>query len=222
MSLKAKLIVSTFTYACNFPEITLDGAIVTHPHADHLEGVERLFRELLPDKYQVKVSPDNSTKRLMCNGPVLLTRKFALQTKAYRSFSEFLLKAKFEVSLVKEDIQNAFGENDIDFSFPSSQGVLYQRHQHSIEGQPSDDDQRKKLEGEDVDKDLNKSSIILSTQTGGKICLTGNALGHDIVAFLRKQGTKDLDIFKLPHHGSKENSSLETVLPYPGANEIWR
>lgn len=64
-----------------------------------------------------------------------------------------------------------------------------------------------------MDKDLNKSSIILSTQTGGKICLTGNALGHDIVAFLRKQGTKDLDIFKLPHHGSKENSILETVLP---------
>ena len=195
------------------PEITLDGAVVTHPHADHLEGVERLFRELLPDKYQVKVSPDNPTKRLMCNGPVLLTRKFALQTKAYRSFSEFLLRTKFEVSLVEEDIQNAFGGNDIVFSFPSSQGVLYQRHQHSVEGQPSEDEQRKKLEGEDVDRDLNKSSIILSTQAGGKICLTGDAFGHDIVALLRKQRMNDLDIFKLPHHGSKENCILETVLP---------
>ena len=195
----------------NLTEIKLDGAVVTHPHADHLDGVEKLFRDLLPDKYQVKVSSDNPTKRLMCNGPVLLTRQFALQTEAHRSFSEFLLKAKFEVSLKEVDIQNAFGGNDIFFTFPSSRGVLYQRHD---DDQPSEDEQRKKLEGRDTEsKALNKSSIILCTQRGGKICLTGDAFGYDIAAMLRKQKLKEIDVFKIPHHGSPKNSILGTVLP---------
>ena len=198
-----------------FPEIKLDGAIVTHPHADHLDGVERLFRELLPHKYQVKVTSENPTKRLMCNGPVLLTRKFALETKAYRTFSEFLLMTKFEISLDGDDIQNAFGGNDIVFTFPSSRGVLYQRREHSEDDEPSEEEQRKKLEMavDTEDKDLNKSSIVFYTKKGGKICLTGDAYGFDIAAMLRKQKVTDLDIFKIPHHGSPANSILGTELP---------
>ena len=115
--------------------VKLDGAIVTHPHADHLDGVERLFRELLPDVYQESVTSASPDKRLICNGPVLLTRKFAQDGKAYRSFSEFLLKTKFEISLDIDDIQNAFG-NDIIFSFPTSPGVLYQRHKPSKDEKP--------------------------------------------------------------------------------------
>ena len=197
----------------NLLEIKLDGAVVTHPHTDHLDGVERLFRELLPHKYQLKA--DSLTKRLMCNGPVLLTRKFALQTEAYRSFSEFLLDTKFEVSLDVDDIHNAFGGNDIFFTFPSSPGVLYQRHEHSKDQEPSKDEQRSKLEkgAENEGNDLNKSSIVLFTEKGGKICLTGDAYGYDIATMLRKRDVKDLDIIKIPHHGSPKNSILGTVLP---------
>lgn len=182
--------------------VKLDGAIVTHPHADHLDGVERLFRELLPDVYQESVTSASPDKRLICNGPVLLTRKFAQDGKAYRSFSEFLLKTKFEISLDIDDIQNAFG-NDIIFSFPTSPGVLYQRHKPSKDEKPHlEEKQRSKLKGGTEDKDLNKSSIILYTKEGGKICLTGDAYGYDIVAMLRGHEAYDLDIFKLPHHGS--------------------
>ena len=157
--------------------------------------------------------PERPEKRLMCNGPVLLTRKFAQEDKAYRSFSEFLLTAKFEISLDREDILNAF-QNDIVFTFPSSPGVLYQRQKPSKDDEPfSEEKQRSKLKGGTEDDDLNKSSIIMYTQKGGKICLSGDAYGYDIVAMLRKQGVKDLDIFKLPHHGSANNSILEKVLP---------
>ena len=176
--------------------VKLDGAIVTHPHADHLDGVERLFRELLPNEYQQSVTSANPDKRLVCNGPVLLTKKFVQDKKAYRSFSEFLLKTKFKISLDIDDIQNAFG-NDIIFSFPTSPGVLYQRHNND---EPhSEEEQRSKLKEGTEDDDLNKSSIILFTKEGGKICLSGDAYGHDIVAMLRSHGAKDLDIFKLPH-----------------------
>ena len=151
----------------------------------------------------------------MCNGPVLLTRKFAQKDEAYRSFSEFLLTTKFEISLDKDDIQNAF-RNDIIFTFPSSPGVLYQRQKPSEDDEPfSEEKQRNKLKGGDEDDDLNKSSIILYTEKGGKICLSGDAYGYDITAMLRKQGVKNLDIFKLPHHGSRHNSILGTVLPPP-------
>ena len=151
----------------------------------------------------------------MCNGPVLLTRKFAQEDEAYRSFSEFLLTTKFEISLDKDDIQNAFG-NDIAFTFPSSPGVLYQRQKPSEDDEPfSEEKQRNKLKGGDEDDDLNKSSIILYTAKGGKICLSGDAYGYDIIAMLRKEGVKNLDIFKLPHHGSRHNSILGTVLPPP-------
>ncbi len=195
------------------PGIRLDGAIVTHPHADHLDGVERLFRELLPHQYQDTIKPDSPDKRLMCNGPVLLTRKFAQKDEAYRSFSEFLLTTKFEISLAEDDIQNAFG-NDIVFTFPSSPGVLYQRQKPSDDDEPfSEEKQRSKLKGKAEEDDLNKSSIILYTEKGGKICLSGDAYGYDITAVLRKQGVKNLDIFKLPHHGSPGNSILGTVLP---------
>ena len=71
----------------------------------------------------------------MCNGPVLLTRKFAQKDEAYRSFSDFLLTAKFEIGLDKDDILNAFG-NDIVFTFPSSPGVLYQRQKPSEDDEP--------------------------------------------------------------------------------------
>ena len=198
------------------PGIKLDGAVVSHPHADHLDGVERLFRELLPHKYQDSIKPDSPDKRLMCNGPVLLTRKFAQEDEAYRSFSEFLLTTKFEISLDKDDIQNAFG-NDIVFTFPTSPGVLYHRVKPSEDDEPfrSEEVQRNKLKGGDEDDDLNKSSIILYTAKGGKICLSGDAYGYDITAMLRKQGVKNLDIFKLPHHGSRHNSILQTVLPPP-------
>lgn len=201
----------------NLPGIKLDGAIVTHPHADHLDGVERLFRELLPLQYQESVMSARPEKRLMCNGPVLLTRKFAQKDEAYRSFSDFLLTAKFEIGLDKDDILNAFG-NDIVFTFPSSPGVLYQRQKPSEDDEPfSEEKQRSKLKGGTEDDDLNKSSIIMYTQKGGKICLSGDAYGYDIVAMLRKQGVKDLDIFKLPHHGSAKNSILGKVLPPPWA-----
>ena len=193
--------------------VKLDGAIVTHPHADHLDGVERLFRELLPDVYQESVTSASPDKRLICNGPVLLTRKFAQDGKAYRSFSEFLLKTKFEISLDIDDMQNAFG-NDIIFSFPTSPGVLYQRHKPSKDEKPHlEEKQRSKLKGGTEDKDLNKSSIILYTKEGGKICLTGDAYGYDIVAMLRGHEAYDLDIFKLPHHGSSKNSILGKVMP---------
>ena len=153
----------------------------------------------------------------MCNGPVLLTRKFSQEDKAYRSFSDFLLTAKFEISLDNEDILNAFG-NDIAFAFPSSPGVLYQRQKPSKDDEPfSEEKQRSKLKGGTEDDDLNKSSIIMYTQKGGKIFLSGDAYGHDIVAMLRKEGVKDLDIFKLPHHGSANNSILGKVLPPPWA-----
>lgn len=201
----------------NLPGVKLDGAIVTHPHADHLDGVERLFRELLPLQYQESVMFARPEKRLMCNGPVLLTRKFAQKDEAYRSFSDFLLTAKFEIGLDKDDILNAFG-NDIVFTFPSSPGVLYQRQKPSEDDEPfSEEKQRSKLKGGTEDDDLNKSSIIMYTQKGGKICLSGDAYGYDIVAMLRKQGVKDLDIFKLPHHGSAKNSILGKVLPPPWA-----
>ena len=193
--------------------VKLDGAIVTHPHADHLDGVERLFRELLPDVYQESVTSASPDKRLICNGPVLLTRKFSQDGKAYRSFSEFLLKTKFEISLDIDDIQNAFG-NDIIFSFPTSPGVLYQRHKPSKDKEPhSEEKQRSKFKEETSVKDLNKSSIILCTKKGGKICLTGDAYGCDIVAMLRGHKAYDLDIFKLPHHGSPKNSILGKVMP---------
>ncbi|KAJ7363540.1 hypothetical protein OS493_009696 [Desmophyllum pertusum] len=193
--------------------IRLDGAIVTHPHADHLDGMERLFRELLPHQYQDSVKSESPDKRLMCNGPVLLTKKFAQKGEAYRSLSEFLLKTKFEINLDRDDIQNAFG-NDILFSFPSSPGVLYQRHKPSEDDEPfSEEKQRSKLEGGTEDDDLNKSSIILYTDKGGKICLSGDAYGYDITSMLRSHGVKNLDIFKLPHHGSPHNSILGKVLP---------
>ena len=194
-------------------EIKLDGAVVTHPHADHLDGVERLFRELLPHAFQESVTSDSPDKRLVCNGPVLLTRKFAQDGKAYRSFSEFLLKTKFEISLDVDDIQNAFG-NDIVFSFPSSPGVLYQRQKPSKDDEPySEEKQRSKLKGGTEDEDLNKSSIILYTEKGGKICLSRDAYGYDITAMLRAHGVNDLDIFKIPHHGSPQNSILGKVMP---------
>ena len=153
----------------------------------------------------------------MCNGPVLLTRKFAQEDKAYRSFSDFLLTARFEITLDKEDILNAFG-NDIVFTFPSSRGVLYQRQKPSEDDEPfPKKKQRSNLKGGTKAGDLNKSSIIMYTQKGGKICLSGDAYGHDIVAMLRKEGVKDLDIFKLSHHGSANNSILGKVLPPPWA-----
>ena len=200
---------------CMLPEIKLDGAVVSHPDADHLDGVERLFRELLPKNYQLKVADETPEKRLICNGPVLLTRKFALQKEAYCSFSNFLLDAKFEVSLNEDDIQNAFGGNGMFFTFPTSPGVLYSRYERSIEEKPSIKEQKAKLAKgiKREDKDLNKSSIILYVEKGGKICLTGDAHGHDITSTLRKQNVQDLDIFKIPHHGSRENSILGTVLP---------
>ena len=149
----------------------------------------------------------------MCNGPVLLTRKFAQENQAYRSFSEFLLTTKFEISLAEDDILNAYA-NDIVFTFPSSPGVLYQRHKPSKDDEPSSEDkQRNKLKGGTEDDDLNKSSIILYTEKGAKICLSGDAYGYDIAAMLRKHGVKTLDIFKLPHHGSANNSILGTVKP---------
>ncbi len=176
-------------------------------------GFVRLFRDLLPHNYQERIKLDNQGKRLMCNGPVLLTRKFTQKGAPYRSFSEFLLKAKFEIRLAEDDIQNAFG-NDIVFTFPSSKGVLYERQKPSKDDEPfSEGKQRKKLEGGTEDDDLNKSSIILYTEKGGKICLTGDAYGYDITAMLRNQEVKNLDIFKLPHHGSPKNSILGTVLP---------
>lgn len=175
--------------------------------------MERLFRELLPRQYQDSVKSESPDKRLMCNGPVLLTKKFAKEDQAYRSFSEFLLETKFEISLDKDDIQNAFG-NDILFSFPSSPGVLYQRHKPSEDDEPfSEEKQRSKLQGGTEDDDLNKSSIILYTDKGGKICLSGDAYGYDITSMLRSHGVKNLDIFKLPHHGSPHNSILGKVLP---------
>ena len=197
------------------PEIKLDGAVVSHPHADHLDGVERLFRELLPKNYQLKVADETPEKRLICNGPVLLTRKFALQTEAYCSFSNFLLDAKFEVTLNEDDIQNAFGGNGMFFTFPTSPGVLYSRYEHSKEERPSIKEQKAKLAKgkQHEDRDLNKSSIILYVEKGGKICLTGDAHGHDITSTLRKQNVQDLHIFKIPHHGSRKNSILGTVLP---------
>ncbi|MRT12973.1 MBL fold metallo-hydrolase [Enterobacteriaceae bacterium RIT711] len=70
------------------------------------------------------------------------------------------------------------------------------------------------LTEEDTDAENNNSVVLYSELCGTKILLTGDAgksALNQVVAYLKQYGEIAIDIFKVPHHGSRHNLSLDIL-----------
>jgi len=188
-----------------------DGIMVTHPDADHIQGVVKLFEEFPPNQLP---QPGKKAK-FEFQGPLLLTEYF--KQKKYKGIIKSLEEAKF----VEQEPKLSSGDQIIGFDkcftffYPLDDypGILYRYlppvpalspSMLAVEHRYSTDRSK-----------ANKSSILLvvnDPNTGDPlISLNGDALGHSIIQSL--DGAYP-NIFKVPHHGSVHNSiALEKYNP---------
>lgn len=70
----------------------------------------------------------------------------------------------------------------------------------------------------------NLSSIVMLVEIGGKtVLLTGDGLAEDILASWKDmgKGKTEIDIMKVPHHGSSANNSAELFKMFPAEHYVF-
>ncbi len=162
----------------------LDGIIVSHPDADHIGGVIRIFEE----------HPQTC--------PVLLTTAFStLQWKSLvQDLLQYLDKGQ---SLGNEDVHQSFLQSFNCFFLENAPGVL-----HIPLKQNERTAREPKTKKNVISNFANDSSIILQVKKSENeiyVCLTGDASGGQIVDHVKN---KKMHAFLVSHHGSKHCSVL--------------
>ena len=216
-------LVETFLkYAFN-PEsndtFKADGIMVTHPDADHIQGVIKLFEQFPPNQ-----DPQPGKAKFEFQGPLLLTEYF--KGKKYKGIIDSLKKVKF-IEQVTPKLSS--GDEIIGFHkwftffYPLDKypGTLYKYVRHPPNSGPalSSSMPAAKPRYSPSTTIANKSTILLvisnpSNEDNPLISLNGDALGHSVLQSLNGSYPK---IFKVPHHGSVHNSiALKKYVPNNG------
>ncbi len=179
----------------------LDGIIVTHPHSDHLEGVDALFARFPPNV--------SSAQTFEFKGPLLLTRVFGQKDSPNYDFIHTQLQnASFAGHDIGDGVPIAGFETLFTFSYPvvKATGVVY-----NYEAKPPHKDRfPEPFKG---DFDSNRTSILMlinnpCSPDKSIISLNGDALGGDVLHLVKDEPLK---VFKVPHHGSRYNSIPLTI-----------
>ena len=183
--------------------------MVTHPDADHVEGILKLFKKFPPNQ-----DPAHGNAKFKFEGPLLLTKFF--ESTGYSWIISVIKGAKFQKQNIASGDQIDDFEKSFIFYYPEDDypGTLYTyqppsfiplsfaRQLASARYSPST-------------SNPNLSSTILvinkPNSTNPLISLNGDAIGHSIIQSLNGKYPK---IFKVSHHGSIHNSiALKLYVP---------
>ncbi|KFZ24936.1 hypothetical protein V502_00571, partial [Pseudogymnoascus sp. VKM F-4520 (FW-2644)] len=166
--------------------IDVDAMICSHPHADHIEGLIHLLNSM-----------DVEASLLMFNGPFVYPNVSASELRK-------LNKVFKKVPFVKVDGGwTATTAPGISVDYPRDNVLVYERG--------------KRLPGIIDRNPVNLESILMSTDPAatagaGRVYFTGDNVGHIIEKYVgpRPAGTplKKFSIYKIQHHGSKNNSEI--------------
>ncbi|KAG8769661.1 hypothetical protein FRC12_004823, partial [Ceratobasidium sp. 428] len=198
----------------------LNGIIVTHPHADHMDGIIQLMADWLP------MLGDRSTSKLPLRsfeGPVLLNNMFFPGDRNGSVLSRALSERGFRR---KNMLMH-------DTSIPNAMtNASYQQNIRKMVYDPTgkDDDDAGNLVIDDVPEEkttgrgaeltvdespVNEASIITTWNDGTNppIVTTGDTIGIRVLGPVRSLANPSvqppLGIFKIPHHGSQRNSQID-------------
>ena len=186
----------------------VDGIMVTHPDYDHSEGVAEIFSKFPPNQ-----QPKPGVCKFEFEGPLLLTKAF----KKCERIINAITKANFEEQpITSGDPINSF-EKHFTFYYPEERfsGILYMYKKSSKSSVlPSAKNVSRFIPNT---QSLNPSSTLLVISSPNPddknplVSLNGDALGHPIIKSLNGTCPK---IFKVPHHGSSQNSiALQKYTP---------
>lgn len=183
--------------------------MVTHPDRDHIEGVVKLFTDFPPNQ-----QPKKGEYKFEFEGPLLLTKAFQLED--YKWIINAITKANFEEQpIISGDPIKGF-VNHFTFYYPeeSFAGILYTYKLSNSSALSSTKNLSRCMPNAQF---LNQSSTLLvisSPNPSDKnplVSLNGDAAGHSIIKSLNGTYPK---IFKVPHHGSSQNSiALQKCIP---------
>ena len=178
-----------------------DGILVTHAHADHSEGVQRLL-----DKFHPNQDPSPGKTKFEFSGPLLINSDSLVRLRQIH----FKKKEPF----ASGDTINGF-EVLFTFYYPGAKGQLYYydptvllrglRFLATAAAVYTPDSSPQNL-----------SSILLnvadpSDNSKVLVSLNGDSVGYSVLQAL---AGKNPTVFKVPHHGSRYNSiPLQTYVP---------
>ena len=173
--------------------IQLHGIIVTHPDADHLNGVTELL--------------EKHRHRIVNNYDVLVTEAFYWRSK--NKVCTKFLKLMEKVYSGRDTIVDAMClRPGLNCYFPKEPGCLFRCTTTDDKGsfiQPSETFFKENPKHVDV----NETSILTVINQSERKCdavLTGDSTAEEILPLVEG---KEIGIFQVPHHGSSSNSRLK-------------
>ena len=179
-----------------------DGIMVTHPDADHIQGVVKLLKKFPPNQ-----EPKPGKPKFEFSGPLLLTKAF--EADSYEDYMNVIKDVNFkkDATLASGDPINGF-ESLFTFFYPEDAypGTLY-KYDAPVKSRLMARLLVRRYSPASLHP--NPSSILLVvndpdvTKTDPLVSLNGDGLGHSILKSLNKKHPK---VFKVPHHGSVHNS----------------
>ena len=185
-----------------------DGIMVTHPDADHFDGILKLFQDFPPNQ-----DPAHGNAKFKVKGPLLLTKFF--ESDRYGRKMNVIKDAKFQKKNIASGEKIDGFEKHFTFFYPEDKypGTLYTYQPPSFI--PNSFAMLASARYSPSTSNPNLSSTILVINdphsTNPLISLNGDAIGHSIIQSLSGKYPK---IFKVSHHGSIHNSiALKEYVP---------
>lgn len=179
-----------------------DGIMVTHPDADHVQGVVELIEKFHPNE-----NPEPGMPKFEFKGPLLLTKAF--ETEHYCHIITSIRNAHFEKDT------NFYSGKEIDgfesiftFFYPKwyHPGTLY-KYKPPISFLSMSMMAMARYDPVSAAPNPSSTLLVINDPNPKKVnplvSLNGDALGHSIIKSLNNSNPK---IFKVSHHGSVHNS----------------
>ncbi len=173
-------------------DVQLDCIVVTHPDADHMNGIKKLLKK--------------HGRKILNGCDMVITRAFywTSRTKECEKFMELIDRAypkRYDIE-VKKCLRPAAGLN---CHFPTEMGCLLPRGDDLQVRCTQQSETYRKPKGADT----NETSILTVINESKRKCdvvLTGDSNAKEILRLVEEK--EIIRIFQVPHHGSSDNSSL--------------
>ena len=183
--------------------------MVTHPDADHIQGILKLFERFPPNQ-----DPVHGNAKFKFKGPLLLTKFF--ESNSFHRIMSVIKDAKFQKQNIDSGDRIDGFEKNFTFVYPVDDypGTLY-----TYQPPPSffsvSFAMLASARYSPSTSNPNLSSTILvvndPNSTNPLVSLNGDAIGHSIIQSLNGKHPK---VFKVSHHGSIHNSiELKEYVP---------